>query len=37
MVDDLTIIGVEDAGHFVPWEDPVSVTTAMRDWLDKHH
>jgi len=34
-VPDLTIVPVEDGGHFVPWEKPEAVTTAMREWLLK--
>ena len=33
LVPDLTIVRVEDGGHFVPWEKPEAVTTAMREWL----
>ncbi len=33
LVPDLTIERV-DAGHFVPWENPEAVNTAMRGWLD---
>jgi pimeloyl-ACP methyl ester carboxylesterase len=32
-VRDLTLVRIEDAGHFVPWERPDAVTGAMRDWL----
>jgi pimeloyl-ACP methyl ester carboxylesterase len=32
-VPDLTIVRVEDAGHFVPWEKPDAVNAAMREWL----
>ncbi len=32
-IDDLTIIRIPEAGHFVPWEAPEAVTTAMEDWL----
>jgi pimeloyl-ACP methyl ester carboxylesterase len=32
LVPDLTVVKV-DAGHFVPWEAPDAVTTAMRAWL----
>jgi pimeloyl-ACP methyl ester carboxylesterase len=32
LVDDLTLVRI-DAGHFVPWEAPDAVTTAMRDFL----
>jgi pimeloyl-ACP methyl ester carboxylesterase len=30
---DLTIVRIEDAGHFVPWEAPDAVNTAMKAWL----
>jgi pimeloyl-ACP methyl ester carboxylesterase len=33
-IDDLTIVRISDAGHFVPWEAPGEVNAAMRDWLD---
>lgn len=33
LVPDLTIVQIEDAGHFVPWEKPEAVTAAMREWL----
>lgn len=36
LVDDLTIVRVEGAGHFVPWEAPEAVTGAMCDWLATH-
>lgn len=32
-VPDLTIVRIEQAGHFVPWEKPQAVNAAMRDWL----
>lgn len=32
-VPDLTLVKIEDAGHFVPWEKPEPVTAAIRDWL----
>jgi len=31
-VPDLKVVQV-DAGHFVPWENPGAVNTAIRDWL----
>ncbi len=34
-VDDLTLVKVADCGHFVPWEAPDAVNTAMTDWLAK--
>ncbi|MBC9035010.1 alpha/beta hydrolase [Sphingomonas sp. JC676] len=33
LVTDLTIVRVEDGGHFVPWDKPEAVTAAMREWL----
>lgn len=33
LVPDLTIVRIEDGGHFVPWEKPEAVTAAMREWL----
>ncbi len=33
LIDDLTIVRVEGAGHFVPWEAPDPVSQAMQDWL----
>jgi len=33
LVDDLRIVTVADAGHFVTWEQPETVTSAMRDFL----
>jgi pimeloyl-ACP methyl ester carboxylesterase len=33
LVDDLHLVTVEDAGHFVPWEKPEAVTSAIRDFL----
>lgn len=35
LVPDLTIVRIEDGGHFVPWEKPEAVTAAMREWLAK--
>jgi pimeloyl-ACP methyl ester carboxylesterase len=32
LVPDMTLVKV-DAGHFVPWEAPGAVTTAILDWL----
>jgi pimeloyl-ACP methyl ester carboxylesterase len=32
-VRDLTLVKIEDAGHFVPWEKPEPVTAAIREWL----
>jgi pimeloyl-ACP methyl ester carboxylesterase len=32
-VPNVTVVRVDDAGHFSPWEAPEAVTMAMRDWL----
>lgn len=32
LVPDLKVVQV-DAGHFVPWENPTAVNTAIRDWI----
>jgi pimeloyl-ACP methyl ester carboxylesterase len=32
-IDDVTIARVEGVGHFVTWEAPDAVTSAIRDWL----
>jgi len=33
MVDDLTIQRIPDAGHFVPWEKPNAVASALKPFL----
>ena len=33
LVDDLRIVTVPDAGHFVPWEQPEPVIAAIRDFM----
>ena len=33
LVDDLEIVRIADAGHFVPWERPQAVAEALRDFL----
>jgi pimeloyl-ACP methyl ester carboxylesterase len=33
LIPDLTVVKVEGAGHFVPWEKPAAVTQAILDWL----
>jgi pimeloyl-ACP methyl ester carboxylesterase len=33
LVDDLRLVAVEDAGHFVPWEKPEPVIAAIRDFM----
>jgi pimeloyl-ACP methyl ester carboxylesterase len=35
-VPDLTIVRIEDGGHFAPWEKPEAVTAAIREWLAGH-
>lgn len=35
LIDDLTVVPVPDAGHFVPWEAADAVTAALRDFLDR--
>lgn len=32
-IENLTLVRIEDAGHFSPWEAPQAVTKAMTDWL----
>jgi pimeloyl-ACP methyl ester carboxylesterase len=33
LIDDLRIVTVADAGHFVPWEQPEPVIAAIRDFM----
>jgi pimeloyl-ACP methyl ester carboxylesterase len=33
LVDDLRIVRVEDAGHFLPWERPEPVVAAIRAFM----
>jgi pimeloyl-ACP methyl ester carboxylesterase len=33
LIDDLRIVTVADAGHFIPWEDPEPVIAAIRDFM----
>ena len=35
LVPDLTIVRIEDGGHFIPWEKPEAVNAAMRAWLPR--
>ncbi|HEY0627265.1 MAG TPA: alpha/beta hydrolase [Allosphingosinicella sp.] len=35
LVDDLRIATAPDAGHFIPWEQPETVTAAIRDFLSE--
>lgn len=32
-IEDLTLVRIEDAGHFSPWQAPDDVTRAITDWL----
>jgi pimeloyl-ACP methyl ester carboxylesterase len=32
-IETLTVVRVEGAGHFIPWERPDAVNQAMRNWL----
>jgi pimeloyl-ACP methyl ester carboxylesterase len=33
LVDDLRIVPIEGAGHFVPWERPEKVVLAIREFM----
>jgi pimeloyl-ACP methyl ester carboxylesterase len=33
LVPDLTLVRIEEGGHFLPWERPEPVNAALRDWL----
>jgi pimeloyl-ACP methyl ester carboxylesterase len=33
LVDDLTVVRIEDAGHFVPWERPEPVAAAILQFM----
>ena len=33
LVDDLRVVTSSTAGHFIPWEEPETVTAAIRDFL----
>ena len=35
LVDDLTVVRVEDAGHFLPWEKPEAVAAALGPFLER--
>jgi pimeloyl-ACP methyl ester carboxylesterase len=35
LVPALTLHKIEDAGHFVPWEAPAAVNSAIRDWIGR--
>lgn len=34
-VEDLTVVRIPDAGHFVPWERPEAVSAAMVEWMGR--
>jgi pimeloyl-ACP methyl ester carboxylesterase len=34
-IDDLTVVRIAGAGHFVPWEEPARVNAAMVAWLGR--
>jgi pimeloyl-ACP methyl ester carboxylesterase len=34
-IDDLTVVRLPDAGHFVPWEAPDAVNRAISQWLSR--
>ena len=33
LVQDLRIVTIPDAGHFVPWEQPKTIASAIRDFV----
>lgn len=33
VIDDLRLVTIPDAGHFVPWEQPETVASAIRDFM----
>jgi pimeloyl-ACP methyl ester carboxylesterase len=33
LVEDLRMVTIPDAGHFVPWEQPRTVASAIRDFM----
>jgi len=33
LIDDLRLVTIPDAGHFVPWEQPETVASAIRDFM----
>jgi len=35
LVEDLRIVTSQTASHFIPWEEPYTVTTAIRDFLSE--
>jgi pimeloyl-ACP methyl ester carboxylesterase len=37
LVEDLRVVRIPDAGHFVPWEQPKTVSNAIRDFMHAAH
>ena len=35
LIDDLRLVPIPDAGHFVPWEQPETVIAAIRDFMSE--
>ena len=35
LIPDYQLVPIRDAGHFLPWEAPDEVTTALLEWLDR--
>ena len=35
LIDDLTIVQVPDAGHFIPWEKPAPVIRAIAAFMQR--
>jgi pimeloyl-ACP methyl ester carboxylesterase len=35
LIDDLRLVTIPDAGHFVPWEQPETVIAAIRDFMSE--
>lgn len=35
LIPDYQLVQIRDAGHFLPWEAPDEVTTALLEWLDR--
>jgi pimeloyl-ACP methyl ester carboxylesterase len=35
LIDDLRLVTIPDAGHFVPWEQPQTVIAAIRDFMSE--
>jgi pimeloyl-ACP methyl ester carboxylesterase len=37
LVDDLEVVRIEEAGHFVTWEKPEPVVAAIRAFMKREH